>query len=69
MVFAMRTLRLTSIRSDDAANLTGDAGRPCPDMRDLRHDRRIKRVHDDLVGLPSSMLQLEWREQRPPHRR
>ena len=69
MVFAMRALILTSIRSDDAANLTGDAGRSCSDMRDLRHDHRIKRVHGDLVGLPSGMLQSERREQRPPNQR
>ena len=52
----MRVPRLTSVRSDDAANLTGDAGRSCSDMRDLRRDRRIKRVHGDLVDLPSAML-------------
>ena len=55
----MRAPKLTSVRSDDAANLTGDAGRSCSDMRDLRHDRRIKRVHGDLVGLHSGMFQLE----------
>lgn len=61
-VSKMRAPRLTGIVSDDAANLTGDAGRSCSDMRNLRHDSRIKRVHSDLVGFSSGMFQSERRE-------